>query len=89
MKANKKKNYSVARTPTELAETLGLTPAEAVLMEHKAQLSKMATKAIEQSELTVNEIVKRSGIARSKVSAIKNGAIIYRSLREGHLGNRS
>ena len=35
----------------------------------------MAQKAIEDSGLTVNEIVKRSGVARSKVSAIKNGAL--------------
>ena len=44
-------------------------------MQYKAQLSKMAVKAIEKSGLTVNEIVKRSGVARSKVSAIKNGAL--------------
>lgn len=74
MKKNKKK-YVVAKTPSELAEVLGLTPVDAVLMEHKAQLSKMAGKAIEKSNLTVNEIVKRSGVARSKVSAIKNGAV--------------
>ncbi|OFZ16912.1 MAG: hypothetical protein A2Z20_09360 [Bdellovibrionales bacterium RBG_16_40_8] len=54
---------------------MGLSPADAVLMEHKAQLSKIAVKAIKQSKLTVNEIVKLSGIARSKVSAIKNGAV--------------
>lgn len=80
MKANKRKNYVVAKSPSELAEVLGLSPADAVLMEHKAQLSRIAAKAIEQSKLTVNEIVKRSGIARSKVSAIKNGAIAGISL---------
>jgi len=72
---NKTKNYSVAKTPRELADILGLRPVDAVLMEHKAQLSKMAAKAIENSGLTVNELVKRSGVARSKVSAIKNGAV--------------
>jgi hypothetical protein len=35
----------------------------------------MATKAIKLSGLTINEIVERSGVARSKVSAIKNGAL--------------
>jgi predicted XRE-type DNA-binding protein len=44
-------------------------------MEYKAQLSTMATKAIKLSGLTINEIVERSGVARSKVSAIKNGAL--------------
>jgi len=75
MKKNKRKNYVVAKSSGELAEALGLNAVDAILMEHKAQLSQMAVKAIEQSHLTVNEIVKRSGVARSKVSAIKNGAI--------------
>ena len=75
MKKNKRKNYVVAKSSSELAEALGLNAVDAILMEHKAQLSQMAVKAIEQSHLSVNEIVKRSGVARSKVSAIKNGAI--------------
>jgi predicted XRE-type DNA-binding protein len=45
-------------------------------MKYKAELSSLAVKAINESGLTVNEIVKRSGVARSKVSAVKNGAII-------------
>ena len=44
-------------------------------MEYKAQLSIMAAETIIESGLTVNEIVKRSGVSRSKVSAIKNGAL--------------
>lgn len=35
----------------------------------------MASKAIDDSGLAVNEIVKKSGVARSKGSAIKNGAL--------------
>lgn len=75
MKKIKRRNYSVASTPSELADILGLSPVDAVLMEHKAQLSRMAVKAIERSDLSVNEIVERSGVARSKVSAIKNGSV--------------
>ena len=45
-------------------------------MKCKAKISKIAVKAIEESGLTVNEIVKRSGVARSKVSAVKNGATV-------------
>lgn len=71
-----KKNYVVARNSKEIATALGIDyPAELALMEYKTQLSGMAAEVIENSGLTVNEIVKRSGVARSKVSAIKNGAL--------------
>lgn len=73
---NKTKNYTVAKNARELASALGLdSSADVALMEYKAELSALAEKAISNSGLTVNEVVKRSGVARSKVSAIKNGAL--------------
>jgi hypothetical protein len=61
----------------EIGEALGLeSVADIALMEHKAHLSEIAVKAIESSGLTINEIVKRSRVSRSKVSAIRNGALI-------------
>lgn len=74
MKSNKK-NYVVAKSSQELGEMLGLSECETALMIHKAELSQMAVKAIAKSGLSVNEIVKLSGVASSKVSAIKNGAL--------------
>jgi hypothetical protein len=60
----------------EIADALGLVSSvDVALMEYKAHLSELAAKAIESSGLTVNELVKRSRVARSKVSAIKNGAL--------------
>lgn len=71
-----KKNYVVAKTYVEIAAAIGLdSAADVALVEYKAQLSTLAAKAIKASHMTVNEIVKRSGVARSKVSAIKNGAL--------------
>jgi len=71
------KNYGAADSSGEIAAELGIdSPADAALMKYKARLSKMAAKAIADSEMSVGEIVKRSGIARSKVSAIKNGALV-------------
>ncbi len=71
------KNYVAVGSAAEIAAALGIdSPADAALMEYKARLSTMAAKAIADSEMTVGEIVKRSGIARSKVSAIKNGALV-------------
>jgi predicted XRE-type DNA-binding protein len=66
----------IARTPDEVGEVLGLTPGDIVLMKYKAELSRLAVKAIKESSLSLNEIVRRSGVARSKVSAVKNGATV-------------
>jgi hypothetical protein len=71
-----KKNNTIVSSTKELAAALGIdSEGDIALMEYKAQLSSMASRAIASSGLTVNEIVKRSGVARSKVSAIKNGAL--------------
>jgi predicted XRE-type DNA-binding protein len=79
MKKDNYKNgrgYSVAKNPKELTKLLGLEHEGAeAFIQYKAQLSQMAVKAIEVSGLAINEIVKRSGVARSKVSAVKNGAL--------------
>lgn len=70
------KKYSVAKNPKEIAALLGLDhEGSEAFIQYKAQLSQMTVTAIENSGLTINEIVKRSGVARSKVSAIKNGAL--------------
>jgi predicted XRE-type DNA-binding protein len=76
MKAKKTKKYVTARNSSEISKALGIdSAAEQALVEYKAQLSKIAVETIENSKLQVNEIVKRAGIARSKVSAIKNGSL--------------
>ncbi len=69
-------NYVTAKTPDELGRILGLTPGDIALMKYKAELSTLAVRAIEGSGLPINEIVKRSGVARSKVSAVRNGATV-------------
>lgn len=75
-KKYQKKNYAIAKTPAEIAKALGIdSPTDIALMEYKASLSNMAAETIAESGLSINEIVKRSGVARSKVSAIKNGAL--------------
>ena len=65
-----------ARTPGDLGRILGLTPGDVARMKYKAELSRIAVRSIRESGLTVNDIVKRSGVARSKVSAFKNGATV-------------
>ena len=76
MRNNRKKKSTFILNSKELAEALEIdSKVDVALMEYKSQLSSMAAKVIEESKLTVNEIVKRSGVPRSKVSAIKNGAL--------------
>ncbi len=74
--SRKKIKSVIARNPDELGELLGLSKADTALMKYKAELSAIAIRAIRESELSVNELVKRSGVARSKVSAVKNGATV-------------
>lgn len=72
----KKAKSTVAKNSREIAAALGITSGiDQAMMEHKAQISALTTKAIEKSGLSVNEIVASSGVARSKVSAIRNGAL--------------
>ena len=66
--------FKTAKNTRELAKLLELSPSEAELMRAKGEVSAIAVKAINDSGLSVNEIVKRAGVARSKVSAVKNGA---------------
>lgn len=66
----------IAKTPGDLGRILGLTPGDIVLMKYKAELSGIAVRSIRESGLSVNDIVKKSGVARSKVSAVKNGATV-------------
>ena len=76
MSDKKKVKSIVARTPDELGEVLGLSKGDIALMKYKAELSDIAFRAMRDSDLSVNEIVKHSGVARSKVSAVKNGATV-------------
>jgi predicted XRE-type DNA-binding protein len=75
-KATNASKSVVAETPDDIGTILGLTPGDKALMKYKAELSRLAVKSIQESGLTIKEIVKRSGVARSKVSAIKNGATV-------------
>ena len=78
--ATKKKKIRAASSPDEIGELLGLSESETALMKYKAEITRIAVKSIEDSELSVKDIVSRSGVARSKVSAVKNGATVSVSI---------
>lgn len=66
----------IAKNADKIGKLLGLSASDVALMKYKAELSEIAVKSITNSGLKVNEIVRRSGVARSKVSAVKNGATV-------------
>ena len=72
----KTKKRIVAKNSRELGKLLGLSDSDIALMEHKAELTSIAVESIKKSGMPVGEIVKASGVARSKVSAVKNGASV-------------
>ena len=73
---NRKIKSLVAGTPDELGEVLGLSQGDIALMKYKSELSDIAPRAMREPDLSMNEIVKHSGVARSKVSAVKNGSTV-------------
>lgn len=75
-KTTKGSKSVIAKTPSDVGRILGLTPGDIALMKYKAELSRLAVRSIQESGLALSEVVKRSGVARSKVSAIKNGATV-------------
>jgi predicted XRE-type DNA-binding protein len=79
MKKNPKQ-ANIAKNSKELSALLGLSKADTELMKYKAQISSIAVQAINNSGMPVSEIVKKSGVARSKVSAVKNGATVSVSI---------
>ena len=84
-KTVKKSGHTIAHTADEVGEILGLSKGDIGLMKYKAELSQIATQSIRESGLSVNEIVRLSGVARSKVSAVKNGATILSIMLQGSL----
>lgn len=66
------KTYT-ARNARELADVLGLDPADAIEMEFRAKLNKKIVEAVKSQKLTHAEVAKRSKASRTRITAILNG----------------
>ena len=64
----------LAKNAKDIGQLLGLSDADVALIKYKADLTSLAVESIQSSQLAVAEIAKLSGVARSQVSAVKNGA---------------
>ncbi len=56
----------------KLAADLNLSAAEAIVMELKSQLYQLAAKSILKSKLTHEEIAKKIGTSRARITRIAN-----------------
>jgi len=69
----KKVKPNVARDAKELAEVMGLTPADAVEWELRYSLTQKIIEMSERNRLTVTQIAKRSKTSRSRVTHVLKG----------------
>ena len=60
----------ISKNARQLAEDLGLSDAEAVVMEMKSKLYEAAQSAILKSDLTHEAIAKKVGTSRARISRI-------------------
>jgi predicted XRE-type DNA-binding protein len=72
VKPTKKAKLSVTKNAAELANVLGLSPADAVEIEVRCKINNMIIKVVEQQGLTHTEVAKAAGTSRSRVTAILN-----------------
>jgi predicted XRE-type DNA-binding protein len=62
----------IAKTPEELATTLGLSPSAAKEWQVRGDLMKRIKRIVEREKITHAEIARRAGTSRSRVTAILN-----------------
>lgn len=61
-----------SKQSSKLALDLGLSDAEAAVMELKSRLYRQASKSILKSELTHGQIAKKIGTSRARITRIAN-----------------
>jgi len=67
-----KKNNKRSKQAKLLADDLGLSDVDAFMMELKAKLYKKSARLIKESELTHEEIAKKTGTSRSRITRLAN-----------------
>lgn len=74
MATSKKKVKSklVAKDAQELAEILGLTPADGVEIEFSVELNDKIINIVKRQEITHAEVAKLTGVGRTKITSIMN-----------------
>jgi predicted XRE-type DNA-binding protein len=68
----KKHNQIVARNASELAEALGLSPAEGLEMEIRSDLNDKIIETVKKKKLTHAQVAKLAKTSRTRITAIMN-----------------
>ena len=68
----KTRKTTIARDARQLAEVLGLTPADAVEMEVRSALNDKIVEIVRRLALTHAQVAKLSGTSRTRITAIMN-----------------
>lgn len=71
-----RQDWIVARTPEELAEVLGLTPADAQAWRFRDALANRIAQEVARRKLTHAQVAKLAGTSRSRMTAILNGGLV-------------
>ena len=72
MNKKKLKNIITTKTAQELAEVLGLSPAEGIEIQFSVELNNKIIEVVKNRRLTHAEVSKFTGIGRTKITAIMN-----------------
>jgi predicted XRE-type DNA-binding protein len=68
----KKTKSIITKNASELAEALGLTPADAVEIEFRSDLNDKLIEIVKKHKLTHAQVAKLAGTSRTRVTAILN-----------------
>jgi len=68
----KKSKATITKTATELAEALGLTPADGLEIEIRSDLNDKIVQVVEKKGLTHAQVAKLAKTSRTRVTAIMN-----------------
>lgn len=66
------KSLRLTKNAKQLAEDLGLSEADTVVMELKSKLYSLASRSIQKSKLTHDEIANKIGTSRARITRISN-----------------
>lgn len=68
----KKTKTTIARTATELAAALGLSPAEGAEIEFRSELNSKIIEVVKKKGFTHAQVAKIAGTSRTRMTAIMN-----------------
>lgn len=66
----KKSKELISKTPSDIAEALGLTPVHAIEWELRNSVTKKIIEVVDKNSITVTKLAKESGTSRGRITRI-------------------